>query len=181
MRRPRQSRGASDAPFDKKGNTMLKNIALLILFILVGIVPASAQTVRTADKDSVLCAPALPQDVRLEQYPHTAGPLTVSQMADLGLSPKRLEFSTTMLNFYRDGKACGGGRWVLETVPAGTLVMVGRDGYVAYLGKCWNRLAPQSIIQVVQSESQPNQPQWYVRSLWKTLGEFIAWPFIGYK
>ncbi len=80
---------------------------------------------------------AAPQGAQLEKYPLEGHQLSLSQQAELGLKPVRLETAWTGYNHYRGLR---GGRWVLETLPAGTIVLADKDGNPVYKADCGNRL-----------------------------------------
>ena len=129
--------------------------------------------------DAKLCIPAIPADAQLSAYPYADAPLSVGQMATLGLKPVRLRFPFEALNFHRDTKACGGGRWVLETLPVGELVLVNDKGYVAYRVSCGNRLvwagkpAPKPAPPVVAPPTPTPTPLW--RRTWNWMWRPIGW------
>ena len=95
----------------------------------------------------VLCASAfaqkgqfaLPEGAEIEKYPIKNYPLTGREQAELGLSPKTLIKEQVFQNHFRKlgGK---GGRFVLETLKTGTLVLVDNAGNPRYKADCGNRL-----------------------------------------
>ncbi|MDQ5968885.1 MAG: hypothetical protein QG579_42 [Patescibacteria group bacterium] len=111
----------------------MKKALFAVLFILSLTSLASA-------KDSVLCTVVAPEGAMLERYPTSSGPLSVAQTADLGLHPVRLTEATEVLNHQRNRVGCAGGSWSAETLPAGTLVLVDKDGVLRYKQDCGNRL-----------------------------------------
>jgi hypothetical protein len=164
---------------------------VVLFLILVGLLlsiaeMASAQTA-PAKKGAVLCSPVL-EGMMIDKYPYAKGAMSAEQIADLGIKAQRLPGPWTGLNWYADPKACGGGSWRKETLPAGEIVWVGPDGYIAYRDSCWNRLAaipvpPPVIIRTPEPTPPPTPttPKPYVRSLWLFMKRVLTYPFIGYR
>lgn len=126
---------ASSANSSMNGVVMIQILRLLALLVvfLGSAMPVSAV-------EAKLCTSATPADAQLDKYPIASGPLSVKQMADLGLRPTRLQFPFVGYNLHREINQRCGGTWTLETIPAGEMVLVGKDGYVAYRISCGNRL-----------------------------------------
>ncbi len=84
---------------------------------------------------------AVAKDAQLDKYPvlEANKPLTVMQIADMHLHPVRLEKPTVVQNHFRGlhGKE---GRFVVETLPKGTLVLVDENNNLRYKEDCGNRL-----------------------------------------
>ncbi len=78
-----------------------------------------------------------PEGAELEKYPIMPGPLSIADQAKLGLSAKKLDRPVDIFNHYRNVR---GGRFVFETLPANTLVLVSADGKLRYKTDCGNRL-----------------------------------------
>jgi hypothetical protein len=76
-----------------------------------------------------------PDNARLDKYPLKSAQLSPELQAKFGLTPKVLDTPWTGFNHYRsiDG-------WVLDTLPAKTLVLIDRDGVPTYKYECGNRL-----------------------------------------
>jgi hypothetical protein len=158
------------------------------LAIVFSLFFASVLLAAPASKDAKLCAPVTPADARLELYPHADGPMSVAQVADLGLSPHRLLKPFTGFNFHRDSKECGGGSWRMEVIPAGEVVYRGVDGYIAYRASCWNRLValPPPVVCPQAKPCPPAKacppapkPKKYLRWYWKVWQDLADWVFFG--
>lgn len=100
-------------------------VGLMVLFVSL----SSAQTESFSF--------AAPEGAELEKYPVMPGPLSVADQAKLGLSAKTLEKPANVFNHYRQLRT---GRFVFETLPAGTLVLVSKEGALRYKAECGNRL-----------------------------------------
>lgn len=88
---------------------------------------------------------AEPAGAELSQFPIKTAPLTLAQQAELGLSAKRLDNPVVVQNHFRNIR---NGRFVLETLPAGTLVLVDKNGTLRYKADCGNRLVePVNCLQ----------------------------------
>ena len=110
--------------------TLVRSLAFVLLVLL------SATSV-FAQKGEF----AVPQDAQLDKYPilETNKPLTVMQIADMHLHPVRLEKPTVVQNHFR-GLHGREGRFVVETLPKGTLVLLDENGNLRYKEDCGNRL-----------------------------------------
>ena len=80
------------------------------------------------------------------------GPLTAEQMANMGLTPKKLRYPWRGHNFHRNVE---GGSWLLETLPVGTLVAVDARGDQVYKVDCANRLVWDGDIPAPASKPKP--------------------------
>lgn len=78
-----------------------------------------------------------PEGAELEKYPVMPGPLSVADQAKLGLAAKTLDRPVDFFNHYRNVR---NGRFVFETLPAGTIVLASADGKPRYKADCGNRL-----------------------------------------
>jgi hypothetical protein len=133
---------------------------------------------------------AEPAGAELGKFPIKNKPLTVAEQADLGLSAKKLDKQVEVQNHFRNLRDKKG-RFVLETLPAGTLVLVDKDGNLRYKADCGNRLVetrecpkcpPVTADSLKTSITQPvvNKP-----NFWQKLASEIKsaatglWNFIG--
>jgi hypothetical protein len=78
---------------------------------------------------------AIPAWANLERYPFMGRSLTPVEQATLGLRPVIVSSPWTGLNWYEARR-----RFVLETLPVGTLVLSDLDGVPIYKANCGNRL-----------------------------------------
>ena len=81
-----------------------------------------------------------PANAEMEKYPILSAPLDLRAQAQLGLTPKVLGHGVVVMNHYRNVKPKNMGRFVLETLPAGTLVLASKDGKLRYKADCGNRI-----------------------------------------
>lgn len=81
-----------------------------------------------------------PANAWLSKYPIKSRPLSHAEQADLGLSVKKLEKAIVVQNHFRNLGKDGRGRFVLETLHAGTLVLEDRYGIIRYKADCGNRI-----------------------------------------
>lgn len=102
----------------------LKKIAFILAVLAL---PAFAQP--------TICTP--PAGANLEKFPLKQGPLSVVDMAILGLSPVKLEKVTVVMNHHRNVR---GGCWELNTLSVGTVVLVDKSGVIRYKADCGNRI-----------------------------------------
>lgn len=98
---------------------------------------------------------AVANDAQLDKYPifEAEKPLTVTQIADMHLQPLRLEKPTVVQNHFRrlQGKE---GRFVIETLSIGTIVLIDENGNIRYKADCGNRLIEfnnQAIVRGIVS------------------------------
>lgn len=104
-------------------------VVILIMFFAASVVQAAVPTER-----------AVPEGVDLSKYPLFSGPLTPADRERLGLGPsavQKLERPTVVYNYHRRLQ-----RFVLEALPAGTVVLVDGAGTPVYKADCGNRIAP---------------------------------------
>jgi len=106
---------------------------------------------------------AEPIGAELDKFPIMTKPLSVSEQARFGLSAKKLEKSVVVENHFRNIRH---GRFVLETLPAGTLVLADKDGKLRYKADCGNR--------IVESSKCPECPQTSTAGPVKTTSESNA-------
>lgn len=83
---------------------------------------------------------AEPIGAELDKFPLKRGPLSVKEQDRLGLAPGRLERPTVVQNHFRNIRPADRGRFVLETLPAGTPVLVDKKGNIRYKADCGNRV-----------------------------------------
>lgn len=109
-----------------KGGKKMRNLIFVLVLAILAL-PALAQQGAFAE----------PAGAELERFPIKASPLTLVEQAELGLSAKRLEKPVVVQNHFRNIR---NGRFVLETLPTGTLVLVDENGTLRYKADCGNRL-----------------------------------------
>lgn len=171
---------------------MHKLLAFVVMLVVLVSASAAAQGTtnpRANQLVSVQC-PATPGNAKLEVYPLlTGGPMTTSQGTGLGLQSKFLRYPFRGHNHHREINPKCGGTWIPEIIPAGTLVWVDAQGYVAYKHDCGNRLVYNG--PVTQEATPPPAPQpapspyprLKVRDFWRNLGQglknlFLYGPFM---
>ncbi len=112
----------------------MKTLVVAMALVLLNLSSASAQFVVPGEF-------AAPPDAELgyTQYPIYPKALTEPQMARLEVKPRRLNAPTVVFNHYRrlNGKD---GRFVLETLPVGTVVLVDKNNVLRYKADCGNRI-----------------------------------------
>ncbi len=137
---------------------MKKTIVTLIAFFAIA---ATA----LAQKSMI----AVPPTANLQQYPIETGPLSIKKQADMNLRPMELKKDWTGLNLYVHLR--GDGRWVYETLPAGTMVLADSIGNPIYKVSCGNRLVamPKSKsvtpVPTVPPRRPGSWPQWFFNIL----------------
>lgn len=109
-----------------KGGKKMRNLIFALIFAMLAL-PALAQRGEFAE----------PAGAELKRFPIKGAPLTLAEQAELGLSAKKLEKPVVVQNHFRNIR---NGRFVLETLPAGTLVLVDENGTLRYKADCGNRL-----------------------------------------
>lgn len=110
----------------------MKTFFALFVFALLALAPVFAQpTVRGSFAE--------PVGAEIVRFPIMPRPLTLSQQAELGLTAIRLDASVVVENHFRNLRDAQG-RFVLETLPVGTIVLVDRGGKLRYKADCGNRL-----------------------------------------
>ncbi len=130
-----------------------RSLALVIMALLILSTPAMAQKGQFA----------VAENAELDKFPIFAAekPLTVLQIAEMHLHPVPLEKPTVVLNHFRGlhGKE---GRFVVETLPKGTLVLVDDNKNLRYKEDCGNRLVEfnnQALVRgIVSSVKLPVPP-----------------------
>jgi len=139
----------------------------------------------------------LPEGTDVTKFPILNKPITTAKMAQMGLTPKNLEKPTVVQNHFRKlgGKE---GRFVLETLPIGTIVLVDRQNKIRYKADCANRLVEVEKCPVQDrvnstfhpygfNENPPPQKGWwqkftdglrnFAKEIWNFLG-FLVMPFL---
>ncbi len=143
-------------------------------FIVILVALCAITTMALAQKSSVM---AIPPHAQLSLYPIESGPLPIRKQADLNLRPMKLKEDWTGFNLYR--KLRGDGRWVYETLPAGTIVLADSAGSPVYKATCGNRLAAMPPVPAPSEQSSGSWPQWFFNLLAVliliTLLAFITW------
>lgn len=122
----------------------MNRIIVAMALVLLSVSMASAQFPMPGEF-------AAPPDAELgyTQYPIYPKVLTPAQMARLEVKAISLNTPTVVFNHYRglNGKD---GRFVLETLPAGTVVLVDKKNVIRYKADCGNRLVefkkPEAVI-----------------------------------
>jgi len=111
---------------------------------------------------------AVPHDAELDKFPLFEKILTVEEMTRLSLSPVKIEVPTVVENHYRKLRDKDG-RFVLETLPVGTIVLVDKDGVVRYKADCGNRIVvvPEPIKATVTVDEPPPLPPASKPGLWQ--------------
>lgn len=82
---------------------------------------------------------AEPQDAELDRFPIMSRPLTIAEQAKFGLTAKEVVIPVVVQNHFRNLRDKRG-RFVLETLPTGTILLVDRDNKIRYRADCGNRL-----------------------------------------
>ncbi len=161
-------------------------VASFVLALCAAVsVDAQATRPSSGTQVSVICS-AEPVDAQMHRFPFASGPLITSQGVGLGLTPKYLRYPLQAYNHHRElaTKACPGGIWVPEIIPAGTLVWVDEKGYVAYKHDCGNRLVYNgplpAPVPTTASPAPPDTRTWLGRR-WDgytaNLAYWWNWPF----
>ena len=125
----------------------LKNATMLLLFCML-LSPVAMFAQRGTR--------AVPEGANLEQYPFFSHVLTTRETADLGLRPITINQPWTGFNWFGNKD-----RFVLETLPVGTLVLADKDGRPIYKADCGNRLVELAACPkcVVASPATPPTPR----------------------
>jgi hypothetical protein len=105
-----------------------KQFACSFLFVVLAVPTAMAANPETL---------GIPAGAQLEKYPLQPGPLSSHLKASLGLHVTELTVPWVGFNHYRNLR---GGKWVLDPLPAGTLVLVDANNVPIYKVDCGNRL-----------------------------------------
>ena len=102
---------------------------------------------------------AVPEDAGLVAFPIFPKVLTMAQMAQWQLTVKALSAPTVVYNHFR-GLHDKNGRFVLETLPVGTIVLVDDKGVIRYKADCGNRLVEVKKLEpvVTMQKATPNLP-----------------------
>lgn len=152
--------------------TFVNPFSLLLLMLML-LIAASAFAAPAETKASHgLAADPKGFDAK---YPKKVGngPLTAAQMADMGLRPVRLRHPWRGHNLHRNVE---GGSWLLETLPAGTLVAVDANGNQVYKVDCANRLVWLDERPCPVCVSRPTAPApRLIRRAWNGLWNFGKW------
>lgn len=104
----------------------MKTLVFLFLIAMLAM-PAFAQPGKCA----------APEEAELDKFPIMNGPLSTKEMARLRLAPMTLKQPVVFHNHYRNLR---GGCWPLESLSAGTIVLVDISGEIRYKADCGNRL-----------------------------------------
>lgn len=120
---------------------------------------------------------AVPEGANLERYPLSNHILTTKEQAELSLRPMVIEQPWTGYNWYQ-----GKQRFVLETLPAGTLVLADTNGKLIYKADCGNRLVeiptcPKCLATMPVTTPPVQQPRNFLDRLWNAVRDF--WRFLG--
>src|SRR3989344_5397745 len=163
---------------------MSKKWLAVVVLLLVGTLslPAATRVVRGEF--------AAPASAELEKFPLAKAPLTIQEMAMLDLRATKLEANWTGFNFNARID-----RFMLENLPAGTLVLVDQNEVVRYKADCGNRLVDLAkcpecgsvpVTEPVPVASPDPHPGLWQRmtegirdaaiAVWSGLGAFLA-PF----
>lgn len=128
----------------------MKKEAFFVLIFAMLALPVLAQT--------TTCTP--PVGAELEKFPLKVGKLSTADMAVMGLSPKKLDKPVVVYNHHRNIR---GGCWELNTLSAGTIVLVDMNGSLRYKDDCGNRVAevesrpqPEKVLQAFDPGSVKN-------------------------
>lgn len=119
---------------------------------------------------------AVPANADLDKFPILQKPLSVQEQAQFGLSPKILEEPVVVQNHFRNLRDKMG-RFVLETLPAGTLVFVDKKGKLRYKANCGNRLA--ELVQCPQINEPIVNPSTKTSTTQKTGAWSRFWGALG--
>jgi len=142
----------------------MKKLVLVSFFVILLAAPAFAQRGEFAE----------PVGADLVKFPIRLTALSLSEQADFGLSAKRLETPVIVQNYFRslrDSK----GRFVLETLPVGTLVLVSQDGKIRYKADCGNRLVEVPVCPPIATPTgMSNSPAPSVPSAWSRFWNALA-------
>ncbi len=174
---------------------MIRLTARLLALVMVLLVSSSSAY---AQKGGY----AVADGAEMERYPifSTNKPLSVQQIADLELHPVKLQEPLVVQNHFR-GLHDKQGRFVVETLPVGTLVLVDKNGNVRYKADCGNRLVEfnntalnrggvssiklEDLPKPLQSTPPPPPAPTPHKGIWQTLTEALRgaaiglWKFIG--
>lgn len=115
---------------------MNKIIVILVAFFAL-IIPTAASAATPVELPRSV---AVPLDNDLDEFPIMSGPLSVEDMANMGLSVSRLPRDIWVDNW--NGKA-----FQSDWVRAGTLVLRDEDGKLRYIVSCGNRIFPRTYVR----------------------------------
>ncbi|HEY4505658.1 MAG TPA: hypothetical protein VJG67_03135 [Candidatus Paceibacterota bacterium] len=113
----------------------VRTLVTLVVILLASSTLAFAQGAVACPANTVA-----PTDAKLDKYPVMSGPLSLAQIADLDLKPQRLKYLFIGYNLHREINPKCGGTWKMEVIQIDEMVLVGKDGYIAYRVSCGNRL-----------------------------------------
>lgn len=124
----------------------MKKVWFFVIFFAVLALPALAQ-----HSDF-----ATPANAELDKFPIMPGPLSTKQQAEMRLAPLFLRKAIVVQNHFR-GLRDKKGRFVLETLPVDTLVLVDTTGTIRYKADCGNRLieVPEPVEEVASTVTYP--------------------------
>ncbi|MFA7216832.1 MAG: hypothetical protein WC095_02530 [Candidatus Paceibacterota bacterium] len=99
----------------------------------------------------------IPADAEMDKFPVVSGPLSTRQQAEMRLAPHFLRKAIVVQNHFR-GLRDNKGRFVLETLPANTIVLVDTTGTIRYKADCGNRLVevPKPVEEVASTVTYSN-------------------------
>lgn len=125
----------------------VKKVWFFVIFFAVLALPALAQ-----HSDF-----ATPANAELDKFPIMPGPLSTKQQAEMRLAPLFLRKAIVVQNHFR-GLRDKKGRFVLETLPVDTLVLVDTTGTIRYKADCGNRLieVPEPVEEVASTVTYSN-------------------------
>jgi len=111
---------------------MKKVAVLVVLTVLFSVAFACGASAITTSGGAFVPPPG----AELERFPIMRGPLSMKQMAQLGLRPVFLTEPLLAHNYVREWRA-----WAVYEIHEGTLVLVDEEGEVRYKADCGNRVA----------------------------------------
>ncbi|TSC70792.1 MAG: hypothetical protein CEO12_168 [Parcubacteria group bacterium Gr01-1014_46] len=156
---------------------MTRLVRIFVLALAVTLVASTAM----AQKGQFVA----PVNAELDKFPIYNDVLTVAQMAKHELTVKVLTEPTVVHNHFR-GLHGKDGRFVLELLPTGTIVLVDKDGRIRYKADCGNRLSemppppapvlgPATPVPCIPEilPLAPKQSGW--SWFWGGMWNFLAW------
>jgi len=150
----------------------MKKLIFVLIFAMLAL-PTFAQQGTFAE----------PTGAELDKFPIKTSSLSLAEQAELGLSAKKLDAPVVVQNYFRNIRS---GRFVLETLPAGTLVLIDKKGNLRYKADCGNRLV-EIPLYVALTYAVPQVPKkggawsrfWDAvgrtwGNMWEGLGSFLG-------
>ncbi|MBI4067900.1 hypothetical protein HY413_00645 [Candidatus Kaiserbacteria bacterium] len=148
---------------------------LLLAFMLFIAAIAGAEPATEAANHRSTTA-ATPVGVDLVKYPLMpkvfTGAEAIAKMAEFGLRPVKLRYPWRGMNYHREVE---GGRWVFETLPVDTIVLVNAAGDQVYKADCWNRLKWIDERPCPVCAATPKPAPGLIRRAWDGLWNFAEW------